>query len=109
MRKTERMMSKMDIIKTYNEKELTVKPEGRIDTITAPEFEEEIEKEYGNFDSLTLDFEKLEYISSAGLRVLIIIEKKLTPDEIPVTLINLNDTINEILTMSGFDKILDIR
>lgn len=99
----------MNISKKYDDKELTVNVEGRIDTITAPEFEEEIKKEYGNFDSLILDFTKLEYISSAGLRVLIIIEKKLKPDGIPFIITNLNETINEIIVMSGFDKILDIR
>lgn len=99
----------MNITKTYNDKELVVKVEGRIDTITAPEFEEAIEKEYGNFDSLILDFENLDYISSAGLRILVMIGKELKPEEIPFTLINLNKTINEIITMSGFDKILDIQ
>ena len=98
----------MNIIKTYNEKELTVQVEGRIDTITALEFEKEIENEYGNFDSLILDFKNLEYISSAGLRALVIIEKKLKPEGIPFTITNLNDTINEIFTISGFDKILNI-
>ena len=98
----------MNIIKTYNEKELTVQVEGRIDTITAREFENEIENEYGNFDSLILDFKNLEYISSAGLRALVIIEKKLKPEGIPFTITNLNDTINEIFTISGFDKILNI-
>jgi anti-anti-sigma factor len=98
----------MNIIKTYNEKELTVQVEGRIDTITALEFEKEIENKYGNFDSLILDFENLEYISSAGLRALVIIEKKLKPEGIPFTITNLNDTINEIFTISGFDKILNI-
>ena len=98
----------MNIIKTYNEKELTVQVEGRVDTITALEFEKEIENEYGNFDSLILDFENLEYISSAGLRALVIIEKKLKPEGIPFTITNLNDTINEIFTISGFDKILNI-
>ena len=98
----------MNIIKTYNEKELTVQVEGRIDTITAREFEKEIENEYGNFDSLILDFKNLEYISSAGLRALVIIEKKLKPEGIPFTITNLNDTIDEIFTISGFDKILNI-
>ena len=98
----------MNIIKTYNEKELTVQVEGRVDTITALEFEKEIENEYGNFDSLILDFKNLEYISSAGLRALVIIEKKLKPEGIPFTITNLNDTINEIFTISGFDKILNI-
>lgn len=98
----------MDIIKKYNEKELTIEVKDRIDTVTAPDFENEILDEMGKFDSLIIDFTNLEYISSAGLRVLIATQKKLKPENIPMTLINVNDTINEIFRMSGFDKILKI-
>ena len=98
----------MDIIKNYNEKELTIEVKDRIDTVTAPDFENEILDEMGKFDSLIIDFTNLEYISSAGLRVLIATQKKLKPKNIPMTIINVNDTINEIFRMSGFDKILKI-
>ena len=98
----------MDIIKNYNEKELTIEVKDRIDTVTAPDFENEILDEMGKFDSLIIDFTNLEYISSAGLRVLIATQKKLKPENIPMTIINVNDTINEIFRMSGFDKILKI-
>ena len=98
----------MDIIKKYNEKELTIEVKDRIDTVTAPDFENEILDEMGKFDSLIIDFTNLEYISSAGLRVLIATQKKLKPENIPMTIRNVNDTINEIFRMSGFDKILKI-
>lgn len=98
----------MNITKTYNEKELTIEVADRIDTVTAPDFENEINDEMGKFDSLILDFTKLEYISSAGLRVLIATQKKLKPDDIPMTIKNVNDAISEIFRMSGFDKILKI-
>ena len=98
----------MDIIKNYNEKELTIEVKERIDTVTAPDFENEIMDEMGKFDSLIIDFTNLEYISSAGLRVLIATQKKLKPENIPMTIRNVNDTINEIFRMSGFDKILKI-
>ncbi|SDA37686.1 STAS domain-containing protein [Methanobrevibacter millerae] len=98
----------MNISKNYNEKELTLTVEGRIDTITSKELEKEINDEIGNFDSLILDFTDLEYISSAGLRVLIATQKKLKADNIPFVIKNINDTINEIFRMSGFDKILKI-
>ena len=97
----------MDLIKQYNEKELTITVKDKIDTITAPDFENEIMDEMGKFDSLIIDFTDLEYISSAGLRVLIITEKKLKPKNIPFV-IKVNDAIKEILVMSGFDKILNI-
>ena len=97
----------MDLIKQYNEKELTITVKDKIDTITAPDFENEIMDEMGKFDSLIIDFTDLEYISSAGLRVLVATEKKLKPENIP-SVIKVNDTIKEILVMSGFDKILNI-
>ena len=97
----------MDLIKQYNEKELTVTVKDKIDTITAPDFENEIMDEMGKFDSLIIDFTDLEYISSAGLRVLVITEKELKPQNIPF-LIKVNGIIKEILVMSGFDRILNI-
>ncbi|ADC46364.1 anti-sigma factor antagonist [Methanobrevibacter ruminantium M1] len=99
----------MELIKNYNEKELTIETGNKIDTTTAPDFENEIMDEMGNFDSLTLDLKNLEYISSAGLRVLILVQKKLKADDIPFVIINTNDNIKNILTMSGFDKILNIQ
>ena len=98
----------MNITKTYNGKELTIAVEGRVDTITSIDFENEINSEMGNFDSLIIDYADLEYTSSAGLRVLIATQKKLKADNIPMKIINVNDSINEIFRMSGFDKILTI-
>ena len=98
----------MNIVKNYNKKELTLAIEGRIDTITSQELDEEINEELGNFDSLIMDFSDLEYISSAGLRVLIATQKKLKADNIPFIIRNVNDTVGEIFRMSGFDKILKI-
>lgn len=98
----------MNIEKNYNEKELTLSVEGRIDTITSQDLDKEINAEIGNFDSLIMDFADLEYISSAGLRVLIATQKKLKPDNIPFIIRNVNDLVNEIFRMSGFDKILKI-
>ena len=98
----------MNIVKNYNKKELTLAIEGRIDTITSQELNEEINVELGNFDSLIMDFSDLEYISSAGLRVLIATQKKLKADNISFIIRNVNDTVGEIFRMSGFDKILKI-
>lgn len=98
----------MNIIKNYNEKELTLSIEGRIDTITSQELEKEIDDELGNFESLIMDFTDLEYISSAGLRVLIATQKKLKADDIPFVIKNVNDAVGEIFRMSGFDKLFKI-
>ncbi len=98
----------MDIKKNYAEKELTLFIIGRVDTITSQTLENEINDEMDNFNSLVLDLSDLEYISSAGLRVLISTQKKLKNDDIPMAIKNVNDTVNEIFRMSGFDKILKI-
>ena len=82
--------------------------EGRVDTITSKDLDKEINAELGNFDSLIMDFTDLEYISSAGLRVLITTQKKLKAENIPLVIKNVNDTVNEIFRMSGFNKILKI-
>ena len=99
----------MNVEKIYNDKELTIKVDNEIDTVNAPDFENEINDEMGKFDSLILDFEKLVYISSAGLRVLIITQKKLEPQNIPFTIINSSSAIKEIITISGLDNILTIQ
>ena len=98
----------MNIIKNYNENELTMAIEGRIDTITSEDLKKEIDEEIDNFDSLTLDFEKVKYISSAGLRVLVSTQKKLKAANKPFVIKNVDDAVNEIFRMSGFDKVLAI-
>lgn len=98
----------MNLTKNYNGKELTIKVTESIDTVTAPDFENEVMDEMGKFDSLIFDLKELEYISSAGLRVLVVVAKKLQPDNIPFA-IKVNDTIKEILVMSGMDAILNIQ
>lgn len=99
----------MEIEKKYVEKELTLSIEGRIDTITSNDLEKEISDEMGNFDSLVMDFARVDYISSAGLRLLISTQKKLKQDNIPFVIKNVNDTVKEIFSMSGFDKVLKIQ
>ena len=98
----------MNLTKNKNNNELSIIIEGRVDTYTAPELENAINEEIGNFKKLILDFTDLEYISSAGLRVLVATQKKLKKDDIPFTIKNVNNTVNEILKMSKFDKILNI-
>ncbi len=103
------MVDTMEITKDYNGNDLTVKVEGRIDTVTSQVLDREFEEEYDKLSSLTLDCEKLEYISSAGLRILIQTEKELKGMGKTFTIININDTIKEILRMSGIDKLLNIQ
>jgi anti-anti-sigma factor len=97
-----------NIVKDYNGKELTMTVEGRIDTITSQDLEKEINEEIGSFDSLIMNFEKVEYVSSSGLRLLISTQKKLKEENIPFAIKNVGDAVNEIFKMSGFDKIFNI-
>lgn len=98
----------MNINKEYNQSKLTLIVEGRIDTITSQELDDEIQKEIKNFDYLIIDFTDVEYISSAGLRVLIGTQKKLKPENIPFVIRNVNDNVGEIFRVSGFDQLLTI-
>lgn len=98
----------MNILKSYNEKELTLSVEGRINSVTSKDLDNEINNELGNFNSLILDFTNLEYISSAGLKVLIATHRKLKPDTIPFIIKNANDVIMEVFRLSGVDRVLEI-
>jgi anti-sigma B factor antagonist len=81
--------------------------EGRLDTVTAPDLEKELKDNLDGITELKLDFEKLEYISSAGLRVLLAAQKTMTKQG-EMTLTNVNDTIMEIFEVTGFSDILTI-
>ena len=71
----------MTIQKMKNGSALTIAPEGRLDTITAPELEAVLKEELNGVEDLTFDLEKLDYISSAGLRVLLSAQKTITTGE----------------------------
>ena len=81
--------------------------EGRLDTVTSPDFEAEIKDSLSDAKNLVLDFEKLDYISSAGLRVLLAAQKIIGGDG-QMKLINVNETIMEICEVTGFTDILTI-
>ena len=98
----------MTINKTVNETELTVALEGRLDTITAPELEEDLQTSLEGITALTFDLEKLDYISSAGLRVLLATQKKMNACEGTMKVINVNEVIMEIFDVTGFAEILTI-
>lgn len=101
-------VTNMNINKEYNQSKLTLTVEGRIDTITSQELDDEIQKEINNFDYLIIDFTNVEYISSAGLRVLIGTQKKLRPKNIPFVIRNVNNNVGEIFRVSGFNQLLTI-
>ena len=82
--------------------------EGRLDTVTAPDLENELKASLNDVTELTLDFEKLEYISSAGLRVLLSAQKQMSKQG-TMKIVHVNDTIMEIFEVTGFIDILTIQ
>ena len=99
----------MNILKSYNGKELTLSVEGRINTVTSKDLDKEINEELGNFDSLIMEFSDLEYISSAGLKVLVATQRKLKSDNIPFIIKNASDAVAEVFRLSGVDRVLEIQ
>ena len=97
----------LTINKTVENGKAILSPEGRLDTVTAPEMENAVKEVLPGIDELTLDFAKLEYISSAGLRVLLSAQKVMNTQG-KMTVVNVNGTIMEIFEVTGFSDILTI-
>ena len=97
----------MTITKKQNGTALEIALEGRLDTMTAPELEAELSKSLSGAESLTLDFSKLEYISSAGLRVLLAAHKAMMGKG-GMKVVHVNDVVQEVFEVTGFADILTI-
>lgn len=98
----------MTIRKQQNGTELTLALEGRLDTTTSPELEKELKASMDGADSLVLDFSKLEYISSAGLRVLLYAHKAMAGKG-GMTVANANEIVQEVFDVTGFSDILTLK
>ena len=97
----------LNITKSVDDGKAIFTLEGRLDTVTAPKLEKELKETLDSVNALTLDFEKLEYISSAGLRVLLSSQKIMnTKGEMKI--VRVNETIMEIFEVTGFSDILTI-
>ncbi|MBR3363799.1 MAG: STAS domain-containing protein [Solobacterium sp.] len=97
----------LNIRKEQNETSLTVYLEGKLDTITAPEFEAAIKDSIEGVTELVFDMEKLEYITSAGLRVLLSAQKTMN-DQGTMIVKNVNEDINDVFEVTGFSDFLNI-
>ena len=98
----------LNINKTKEGSKLNITVEGRLDTTTAPELEAVIRDEINGVTELVIDLDKLEYISSAGLRVLLAAQKALSKKGGHVTITNCSPEVREVFTMTGFADILEI-
>ena len=97
----------MTITKNLNGTALEIALEGRLDTMTAPELETELNRSLDGVKSLVLDFSKLDYISSAGLRVLLSAHKIMNARD-GMKVKNVNEIVQEVLEVTGFADILTI-
>lgn len=98
----------MTINKTEENGIITLALEGRLDTTTAPELEAVLIPALDECEEMTMDFENLAYLSSAGLRVLLAGQKKANKLRKELVLKNVNETIMEVFEMTGFADILTI-
>jgi len=97
----------MTITKNLNGTTLEVALEGRLDTMTAPELEAELNGSMEGAESLVLDFSKLDYISSAGLRVLLAAHKAMNAKG-GMKVTHVNEIVREVFEVTGFSDILTI-
>jgi anti-sigma B factor antagonist len=97
----------MEISKKLEDGVLTVSIEGKMDTTTTPQVKEEIEAEINDAQSLVIDMKDLKYISSAGLRLLLSLHKKME-EKSGMIIKNVNETNMEILEFTGFTDVLNI-
>ena len=97
----------MDIQKKKQSGTLTVTVSGRIDTVTAPQFQDGVKPDLEGVSNLVIDFADVKYISSAGLRVLLSLQKIMNKQG-TMKLINVNSTINDVFEVTGFSDILTI-
>ena len=97
----------MKIEKNLNEKNLVVALEGRLDTVTAPQLEEELKTGLEGVTDLVIDLSKLEYVSSAGLRVLMS-AFKIMRNKGKMKVMNANELVKEVFEVTGFSDFLPI-
>ena len=98
----------MEITKIIEGNSATFTLSGRLDTITSPALENALKDVLPDLEELVLDFEGLDYISSAGLRVLLSAQKIMSKQG-GMRIIHVNDTVMEIFTVTGFTDILTIQ
>ena len=97
----------LNINKTQKDSTLTLALEGRLDTVTSPDLDEVVKEALDGVTELVFDFTELQYISSAGLRVLLSAQKKMAKQG-SMKIHHVNETIMEIFEVTGFSEILTI-
>ncbi|MBO5552027.1 MAG: STAS domain-containing protein [Lachnospiraceae bacterium] len=99
----------MTIEEIKSENSLQINVEGKIDTLTSPEFQDVVLKSFQKSNNIIINFDKVPYISSAGLRALILGQKTASSKGGNLTLINVQTGVYSVFKETGFDKILNIK
>lgn len=102
----------MEYKTTYDKDTIKIEISGKLDTVTTPVLEKYLEEnifELNNINTLILDFKNLDYISSAGLRLLLRIQKQITVENKNFEIHNVNEFVMEVLEITGFKDILKIK
>ena len=98
----------MNITKTLDGAKLTLALVGRLDTTTAPDLQDTLIPAFAESKDITLDFSEIAYVSSAGLRVLLMAEKEATGKNASMTLTGVSEDVMEVFEMTGFAGMLTI-
>ena len=99
----------MEIITNGNDQTLTISLDGRMDTLSAPKLQKELEGASEDVQLITLDFSNLEYMSSAGLRVLLLGHRRMESKGGQLLIKNISPILMEIFTATGFNKVLHLK
>ncbi len=98
----------MNVTKSLENKKLTVVVEGRLDTLTAPDLEEELVPALEGVEALVFDLSKLAYISSAGLRVLVGAAQTMDDHSGSMSIVNANEDVRNIFDITGLADVLGV-
>lgn len=99
----------MKIDKEIKDEVFNVKVEGRLDTNTAPELENSINEDIVGIKELNLNFKNLDYISSAGLRVILKFHKQMAANDGVLNILSPKDEVLDVFDMTGFSTFLNIK
>lgn len=99
----------MTVTTDTENKKMTAAIDGRLDTSTSPELEGKLKDIPAGITELNLDLKDTEYVSSAGLRIILSLHKRMTKSSGTLYISNVNESVKEIFDITGFSDILDIR
>ena len=98
----------MEVKFNKQDSNLTVVISGNIDTVTAPELDSKLQENLSGIKNLVLDFAAVDYISSAGLRVILMTNQLMEDVDGSMTVKNVNDDVRDVFEMTGFDSLLNL-